>query len=119
MRADALPSARQRPPFPFDGPEHLRGPVIEALTRVVDPEVALSIVDLGLVYGVSIDDALARVRMTMTSAACPVADLIVEEVENELDRVVPAQCCIEVELCWEPAWEPSMMSRRARLFMHW
>ncbi len=119
MCADALPPAPQGPPFPFDGPEHLRRPVIEALTRVVDPEVALSIVDLGLVHGVVVDDGLAKVRMTMTSPACPVADLIVEEVENELDRVVPAECRIEVELCWEPVWEPSMMSRRARLFMHW
>ena len=119
MCADAVPPAPDRLPFPFEGPEHLRRPVIAALTRVVDPEVALSIVDLGLVYGVVIDDGLARVRMTMTSAACPVADLIVEDVETELDRVVPAECRIEVELCWEPPWDASMMSRRARIFMHW
>jgi len=119
MCADAVPPASDRLPFPFEGPEHLRRPTIEALTRVVDPEVSLSIVDLGLVYGVVVGDGLARVRMTMTSAACPVADLIVEEVETELDRVVPAEYRIEVELCWEPSWDASMMSRRARAFMHW
>jgi metal-sulfur cluster biosynthetic enzyme len=119
MCADTVPLAPDRLPFPFEGPDHLRQPVIEALTRVVDPEVALSIVDLGLVYAVVIDDRRARVRMTMTSAACPVADLIVEEVETELDRVVPAERRIEVELCWEPPWDPSMMSRRARIFMNW
>jgi metal-sulfur cluster biosynthetic enzyme len=107
------------PPFPYQGPPDLQQPVINALAQVVDPEIALSIVDVGLVYGVEIDADKARVRMTMTSAACPVADVIVEEVENELDRVLPAGCAIEVELCWEPPWTPDMMSGRARRFMGW
>ena len=54
--------------FPYDGPEALRQPIAQALMRVVDPEVALSIVDVGLVYGVSVSGDLATVRMTMTSA---------------------------------------------------
>lgn len=87
--------------------------------RVVDPELALSIVDLGLIYGVTIDAGQAQVRMTMTSAACPVAALIVEAVEAELDRVLPASCVIDVELCWEPAWTPDRLSQRARRFMQW
>ena len=107
------------PPFPYQGPSDLRQPVIDALTRVVDPEVALSIVDVGLIYGVTIAANKARVRMTMTSAACPVIDAIVEEVENELDRVLPVGCAIEVELCWEPAWSSDMMSARAKRFMRW
>jgi metal-sulfur cluster biosynthetic enzyme len=106
-------------PFPYQGPPGLRQPVVEALSRVVDPEVALSIVDVGLVYGVVIDGGKAHVRLTMTSAACPVADLIVEEVESELDRVLPPGCAPDVELCWEPAWRPDMMSPRARRFMGW
>lgn len=93
--------------------------VVEALMRVVDPEVALSIVDVGLIYGVTIDSRRALVRMTMTSAACPVAELIVEEVQAELDRVLPASCVIDVELCWEPAWTPDQMSERAKRFMRW
>lgn len=94
-------------------------PVAAALTRVVDPEVALSIVDVGLIYGVTITPDTARVRLTMTSAACPVADLIIEEVEQELDRVLPAGCRIEVELCWDPPWTSDMMSESARRFMAW
>ncbi|NKI94201.1 metal-sulfur cluster assembly factor [Rhizobacter sp. SG703] len=101
----------------FDGPEALRKPLQAALARVVDPELALSITDLGLVYGLHVDDAGARVRMTMTSPACPVIDLIVEDVENELDRVLPAGCAIAVEVCWEPAWTPDRMSERARRFL--
>ena len=106
-------------PFPYEGPATLRQPVVDALTRVVDPEVALSIVDVGLIYGVTVSDTKAEVRMTMTSAACPVADLIIEEVENELDRVLPAGCKIAVDLCWEPAWTSDMMSERAKRFMGW
>lgn len=107
------------PPYPYDGPEALREPIRRALERVVDPEVSMSVVDVGLVYGVTLKDKLAQVRMTMTSAACPVADLIVEEVETELDRVLPPDMAMEVELCWEPPWSPRMMSPRGRLFMGW
>ena len=107
------------PPFPYEGPTDLRQHVVDALARVVDPEVALSIVDVGLIHGVTITANKAQVRMTMTSAACPVTDLIVEEVENELDRVLPAGYAIDVELCREPAWTPDKMSERAKRFMRW
>ena len=119
---DALACAVSSPvpvPFPYTGPPELCRPVVAALTRVIDPEVALSIVDVGLIYGVTITPASARVRLTMTSAACPVADLIIDEVERELDRVLPAACRIEVELCWDPPWAPEMMSESARRFMAW
>jgi metal-sulfur cluster biosynthetic enzyme len=106
-------------PFPYEGPAELREPVIQALTRVVDPEVAMSIVDVGLVYGVTVTDQEAHVRVTMTSVACPVADLILEEVEHELDRILPKVCAIRLELCWEPPWTSEMMSERGKLFMGW
>lgn len=105
--------------FPYEGPEPLKSPVIAALTRVVDPEVALSIVDVGLVYGVTITEDRMHVLLTMTSAACPVADVIMEEVEAELDRVAPPGMVISIELVWEPPWSPDRMSARARRFMQW
>ena len=111
---DAVPD---RPAFPYEGDAALRAPIEAALTRVVDPEVAMSIVDVGLVYGVRVADGRVHVRMTMTSAACPVADLIIEEAEAELDRVLPAGLAIEIELCWEPPWTPDHMSKRAWRFM--
>ena len=107
------------PPFPYAGPEALRQPIVEALTRVVDPEVALSIVDVGLVYGVSVTDDALHVLLTMTSAACPMAELITEDIEAELDRVVPPELRIEVELVWEPPWTPDRMSEPSRRFMGW
>ena len=61
-------------PYPYDGPEAMRKPIEDALRRVVDPEVAMTIVDVGLVYGVSVTDDRLHVLLTMTSAACPVAD---------------------------------------------
>ena len=113
------PRLPDEPPYPYAGPEALRGPIEHALRRVVAPEVAMTIVDVGLVYGVTIDDARAHVSITMTSAACPVTDLILEEVEAELARVVAPQRQVEVELVWEPPWTTDRMSERAKAFMGW
>src|SRR6476659_4361615 len=67
-------------PYPYSGPEEMRKPIEQALQRVVDPEVALSIVDVGLVYGVTVTAGRLHVLLTMTSAACPVIELIMDEV---------------------------------------
>lgn len=106
-------------PFPYEGPAELEAAITAALGRVVDPEVAMSIVDIGLVYGVTVTPERLHLRMTMTSAACPVADVIVGDVEAELDRVVPPASTICVELVWEPPWTPARMSESARRFMQW
>jgi metal-sulfur cluster biosynthetic enzyme len=106
------------PEFAYDGPEDLRAPVAAALQRVVDPEIAMSILDVGLVYGVTVADGLAVVRMTMTSAACPVGDLIVEEVEHELQQALPDHA-VDVQIGWDPPWTPAMMSERGRRAMAW
>lgn len=108
-----------RPPFPYTGPEALRQTLVDALTRVVDPEIALSIVDVGLIYGVTVTDEKLHVLLTMTSAACPVTDLLIEEVETELDRALPPGLLIDVELVWTPPWSTDRMSERARRFMQW
>ena len=66
-----------------------------------------------------VDLGRLHVALTMTSAACPVADLILEEVESELDRAVPEGTQIDVELVWEPPWSTERMSPRAKAFMGW
>ena len=106
-------------PYPYEGPDDLREPVLAALRRVVDPEVAMSIVDVGLVYGVTVTAARVAVLLTMTSAACPVADVIVDDACAELDKVVPADWHIHVEVVWEPPWTTDRMSDRAKAFMGW
>lgn len=103
--------------FPYQGPPELEAPLRAALAKVVDPEIALNIVDVGLVYGATVTPERAHVQITMTSAACPVADAIVEDVETELDRVVPADLTICVELVWTPPWSPDRMSAEGRRFM--
>ena len=105
--------------FDYSGPPELEPAIASALKRVVDPEMALNIVDLGLVYGVGIRDGGAHVRITMTSAACPVTDVIVDDVENALDESMPPDLKIHVEVVWEPPWTPERMSGRARAFMGW
>ncbi|MDE2395558.1 MAG: metal-sulfur cluster assembly factor [Burkholderiales bacterium] len=105
--------------YAYSGPEELRAAVFGALSQVVDPEVAMNIVDVGLVYGVSVADEVLRVVMTMTSAACPVADVIVEDVEAELERIAPPATRVEVEIVWEPPWSTERMSPRAKQFMGW
>lgn len=104
-------------PFAYHGPQSLQLPVLHALQGVVDPELVFGIVDLGLVYGVDIEPARTRVTMTLTSAACPVGELIADEVVAALGGVLPAGNEVVVELCWEPPWTPERMSPRARRFM--
>lgn len=106
-------------PYPYRGPEELKAPILAALRRVVDPEVAMTIVDVGLVYGVTVEPARLQVLLTMTSAACPVTDVIVDDVGAELDKVAPADMAVEVELVWEPPWTTDRMSPRAKAFMGW
>ena len=107
------------PPYPYSGPEELREPILSALHRVVDPEVAMTIVDVGLVYGVTVTPRRLHVLLTMTSAACPVTDVICDDVGSELDKVAPTDMAVEVELVWEPPWTTDRMSARAKAFMGW
>lgn len=103
----------------FTGADLWRDDIFQALRKVVDPEVALSIVDVGLVYGVDVQPDKVHVRMTMTSAACPVTDMLIDEVHAELEQILPMETAIEVELVWEPPWTPDCMSANARRLMHW
>jgi metal-sulfur cluster biosynthetic enzyme len=103
--------------FDYEGPEALREPITQALKGVVDPEVAMNIVDIGLVVGVRVDGDALQVRLTMTSPACPVADVIVEDVEDALGRLAPSVNAVQVDLVWEPPWTVERMSERARRFL--
>ncbi|MBI5927125.1 MAG: metal-sulfur cluster assembly factor [Aquabacterium sp.] len=103
----------------YSGDDAMLAPIIKALRRVVDPELSLSIVDVGLIYGISVMPDKVHVLMTMTSAACPVTDMLVDEVYDELAQLFPMEVDICVELVWAPAWTPERMSPRARALMNW
>lgn len=93
----------------------LQAAVIEALREIYDPEIPVNIYDLGLIYGVEVDDnADATVTMTLTTPHCPVAESMPGEVELRVSSV-PGIRDAEVILVWEPAWGPHKMSDEARL----
>jgi len=88
--------------------------VQEALYDVIDPELGINIVDLGLVYGVGADDeGNITITMTLTTPGCPMHDSIAAGVEHRVSQVEGVQD-IHVDLVWEPAWNPSKMSDRAK-----
>lgn len=86
----------------------------DALREVLDPEVGLNIVDLGLVYDVAISAERVHVHLTMTSAACPLGEHIAGNAREAIERVVPVGTAVEVELVWDPPWHPDMMTGAAR-----
>lgn len=105
--------------LPYRGDESLRGPITAALQEVHDPEIAMSIVDVGLVYEVVAEADRVGIRMTMTSAACPLSDQIIDDIEFQLEQVLPEHWSVAVELCWDPPWTPQRMSERGRRLMGW
>ena len=91
----------------------------EALRQVDDPEVGINIVDLGLIYRIEVTGEQARIEMTMTSPACPMGDMILDDIETALDRILPPTAFLDILLVWTPPWEPAMMSPAARARLGW
>lgn len=88
--------------------------VIDALKKCMDPEVPLSVVDLGLIYGVDISDKNdVNIKMTMTTRGCPLHDTLVKDVKRYLGNV-DGIGSINVEIVWEPPWSPDRMSPEAK-----
>jgi len=88
--------------------------IIQALKRCYDPEIPVDIYELGLIYAVELEGRHALVRMTLTSPMCPVAETLPLEVEQRVREVEGVESA-EIDLVWEPQWNPSMMSEAARL----
>lgn len=91
----------------------------EALRLVVDPELGMNVVDLGLVYSVEVRDGEARVALTMTSPTCPLGESLREEAEAAIRQNVPGVASVSVDLVWDPPWDPSRMSAAARERLGW
>jgi metal-sulfur cluster biosynthetic enzyme len=87
--------------------------IYEVLCECFDPEIPVNIVDLGLVYGVSLDGDTVTIRMTLTERGCSMGDLIANEIEEKL-LGLPDCNHANVELVWDPAWTPLRMSPAAR-----
>lgn len=87
---------------------------LEALRAVIDPEVGINIVDLGLVYAVACRDGGIDVVLTMTTPACPLSAVIEEDVRDAIWEFVDPHAQVRVAVVFEPAWSPEMMSAYAR-----
>jgi metal-sulfur cluster biosynthetic enzyme len=94
-------------------------PVIEERVRdilreVIDPEVGVNIIDLGLVYRIDVEGLNVRVVMTMTSPACPLGEYLRDAVVDAVKGHLSVVSRTDVELVWSPPWSPEMMSDAAR-----
>ncbi len=93
----------------------LKDQIIEQLKTVFDPEIPVDVYELGLIYELHTSaDGIAKVVMTLTAPACPVADQILQDVQNAVARVEGVKEA-RVEISFEPAWDKSMMSEDAKL----
>ena len=107
-----LPPAALASALPAD---EIENGVVEALKTVFDPEIPVNIYELGLVYDIDVQaSGEVKISMTLTSPACPVAGSLPGEVQAKVEKV-PGVTRAEIELVWEPAWNPSLMSEAARL----
>ena len=93
--------------------------VLDALRDVIDPELGINIVDLGLVYGVEILNGQVTVRMTMTSPACPLNAYLSEKATAAILSSVHSVKSAKVVFVWDPPWSPEKMSEAARREMGW
>jgi metal-sulfur cluster biosynthetic enzyme len=89
--------------------------VREALREnVIDPEIGVNVVDLGLVYDVKVEDQTAEITMTLTTPMCPLGPYLDQEVRSAVSEV-PGVTNTKVNLVWQPPWDPSKMSEEAKL----
>ena len=95
--------------------QDMKDSMMSALENVIDPELGIDIVNLGLVYDVDLDDAgVATVTMTLTSMGCPLGPVIVDQVKTALSDL-PEIKETEVNIVWQPVWSKDHMSRYAKM----
>lgn len=93
----------------------LRPQIVEALSKVFDPEIPVNIYELGLVYDIIVDSAnVVGIRMTLTAPACPAAQFLPVEVKKRVAEV-PGVSDVRVDIVWDPPWDRDRMSEAAKL----
>lgn len=93
--------------------------IYHALQTVIDPEIGENLIDLGLIYGIEVNDGIARVTFTMTSYACPMSEMVIENIHDTVSKVLNDGEELDLDLVWEPAWEPSMMNAQVKERLGW
>lgn len=90
-----------------------------ALRRVIDPELGINIVDLGLVYAIEVQSECVHIQITMTTPACPLHGVITREMERVLRKTFPEMGALTIEIVWQPMWSPEMMSDSVKQQLGW
>lgn len=93
--------------------------VLDSLMLVMDPEVGINVVDLGLVYDIAIDDTAVRVTMTLTTPGCPLHASIEAAVKRVLETRHPGLTDVEMDLVWTPPWDTDMITTAGRAQLGW
>ena len=92
----------------------LKEKVINEIKKIYDPEIPVNIYELGLIYDVSIIEKNVKVKMTLTTPNCPVAESLPKEVKESIMEIAGVDK-VDLDLVWEPPWDKSMMSEAAKL----
>ena len=93
----------------------LKTKIVEILKTCYDPEIPVDIFELGLIYDINIDDdGIAHIMMTLTSPNCPVAGSLPAEVKDKVKSVIGIKDA-DIQIVWDPPWNPEMMSEEAKL----
>lgn len=87
--------------------------ILSLLKKVQDPELGVSIVDLGLIYDIEIKNDMVKVKMTLTYPGCPLGSFIIQEIKQTLSSL-PNIKTVEVELVWDPVWKPERIKKEIR-----
>ena len=89
--------------------------IIEEIRKIYDPELPVNIYELGLIYDIKVEsDKFAKIKMTLTTPNCPVAESLPNEVKNSVKEIKDVKN-VDLNLVWEPPWDKSMMSDAAKL----
>ncbi|HJF18743.1 MAG TPA: metal-sulfur cluster assembly factor [Enterococcus columbae] len=96
--------------------EEIKERILTALETVIDPELGIDIVNLGLVYEIEFNGSTGEttIKMTLTTMGCPLADVLTDNIHDALEEV-PEVKKVDVKLVWYPAWTTDRMSRYARI----
>lgn len=96
--------------------DDIKNRILESLEQVIDPELGIDIVNLGLIYeiGFNGENGETQIDMTLTTMGCPLADLLTDQIHDAMSDV-PEVSKVEVRLVWYPAWTVDKMSRYARI----
>ena len=92
----------------------LKEKIIAEIRKIYDPELPVNIYDLGLIYDVQVNQKKAKIKMTLTTPNCPVAESLPKEVKDSAMQVEEVED-VDLELVWDPPWNQSMMSEAAKL----